>query len=95
MVANLHKDLSVEVLAQRAGLGVRHFTRRFSAVFNVPPATYVEQMRLDESRTRLFAAGQTVDSVAASVGYASADSFRRAFERRFGIAPSLYVKRFS
>ncbi len=95
MVANLHKDLSVEVLAQRAGLGVRHFTRRFSAVFNVPPATYVEQMRLDEARTRLFAAGQTVDSVAASVGYASADSFRRAFERRFGIAPSLYVKRFS
>jgi transcriptional regulator GlxA family with amidase domain len=76
-------------------LGVRHFSRRFNAVFNTPPARFVEQMRLEESRKRLFAAGHTVDSVAASVGYASADSFRRAFERRFGIAPSLYVKRFS
>ncbi|MBV9421117.1 MAG: helix-turn-helix domain-containing protein, partial [Alphaproteobacteria bacterium] len=46
-------------------------------------------------RKRLGAPNQTVDSVAASVGYASADSFRRAFERRFGIAPSLYGRRFA
>ena len=94
IVANLNKNLSVEVLAERAALGVRHFSRRFRAVFDVPPAAFVENMRLDESRKRLFAAGQTLESVATSVGYASADSFRRAFERRFGIAPSLYVKRF-
>jgi transcriptional regulator GlxA family with amidase domain len=95
IVANLDEDLSVEVLAKRAGLGVRHFSRRFTAVFNVAPATCVEQMRLDESRKRLVASRRTVDSVAASVGYANADSFRRAFVRRFGIAPSLYRQRFS
>jgi transcriptional regulator GlxA family with amidase domain len=94
IVANLDKDLSIEVLAERAGLGVRHFSRRFTAVFNVPPAAYVEQMRLDESRRRLVAAERTIDRVAASVGYASADSFRRAFVRRFGISPNLYVERF-
>jgi transcriptional regulator GlxA family with amidase domain len=32
--------------------------------------------------------------IAASVGYQSADSFRRAFQRRFGIAPSRYIERF-
>jgi transcriptional regulator GlxA family with amidase domain len=95
IVANLSKDLSVEVLADRARLGVRHFSRRFLAVFGVPPAAYVERMRLDESRRRLFTSERTIDNVAASVGYASADSFRRAFERRYGIAPSVYVKRFS
>jgi transcriptional regulator GlxA family with amidase domain len=94
IVTNLHKDLSVEVLAERAGLSVRQFCRRFAAVFNVPPGAYVEQMRLDESRKRLFAAERTVESVAASVGFASADSFRRAFVRRFGIAPSQFAKRF-
>lgn len=92
IVANLSKDLSVEVLADRAGLGVRHFSRRFRAVFGVPPATYVEQIRLDVSRDRLVASGRTIDNVATSVGYVSADSFRRAFERRFGITPSLYAK---
>lgn len=94
MVANLKKDLSVEVLAARAHLGARHFSRRFAQVFGMTPAAYVEQLRLDEARKRLGAPGQTVDSVAASVGYASADSFRRAFERRFGLAPSQYRKQF-
>lgn len=93
IVSNLSKDLSVEVLADRAGLGVRHFSRRFRAVFGMSPATYVELLRLDESRRRLSTSRRTVDSVAASVGYRSADVFRRAFQRRFGIAPSLYVER--
>ncbi|HXC57077.1 MAG TPA: GlxA family transcriptional regulator [Rhizomicrobium sp.] len=95
MVANLKKDLSIEILAAHAGFGARHFSRRFTVVFGLPPAAYVEQLRLDEARKRLGAPHQTVDSVAASVGYASADSFRRAFERRFGIAPSLYRGRFA
>jgi transcriptional regulator GlxA family with amidase domain len=95
MATNLEADLTVEALASRAGLGMRHFSRRFTQVFGSSPAAYVEQLRLDESRSRLGAPNQTVDSVAASVGYASADSFRRAFERRFGVAPSLYRDRFS
>jgi transcriptional regulator GlxA family with amidase domain len=94
IVTNLDKDLSVEALAGRAGLSVRQFRRRFTAVFSVPPGTYVEQIRLDESRKRLFAAERTVESVAISVGFASADSFRRAFVRRFGVAPSHFAKRF-
>jgi transcriptional regulator GlxA family with amidase domain len=95
MVGNLRKDLSVEILAARAGLGARHFSRRFAQVFGMPPAAYVEQLRLDEARKRLGQPNQTVDSVAASVGYASADSFRRAFERRFGVPPSQYRGRFA
>jgi transcriptional regulator GlxA family with amidase domain len=95
IAANLGKDLSVQVLADRVGLGVRHFSRRFRAVFGMPPAAYVELVRLDESRRRISTSGRTVDSVAASVGYESADTFRRAFERRFGIAPTLYRERFT
>jgi transcriptional regulator GlxA family with amidase domain len=95
LVSNLKKDLSVEVMAERVGLGARHFSRKFKTVFGSAPADYVEVLRLDESRKRLGAPNQTVDSVAASVGYASADAYRRAFERRFGVAPSLYKKKFA
>jgi transcriptional regulator GlxA family with amidase domain len=94
LVSNLKKDLSVEMMAERVGLGERHFSRRFKSVFGTAPADYVEALRLDESRKRLGAPNQTIDSVAASVGYASADAYRRAFERRFGVAPSLYKKKF-
>lgn len=94
MIGNLQEDLSVNALADRAGMSARHFSRVFTATFGLPPAEYVERLRLDEARRRLPSPHQTVDSVAASVGYASADTFRRAFERRFGIAPSLYRERF-
>ena len=94
MLRNLKKDLSVEILAARVNLGGRHFSRRFKSVFGLPPAEYVERLRLDEARKLLPARRQTVENVAALVGYASADSFRRAFERRFGVAPSVYEQRF-
>jgi transcriptional regulator GlxA family with amidase domain len=95
MLRNLHNDLSVETLAQRARLSPRQFSRRFKAAFGTSPGDYVERLRLDEARRRLPAGGQTVESIAVSVGYASDDAFRRAFERHFGVVPSAYRQQFS
>jgi len=76
-------------------LSPRHFSRRFKDAFGSPPAAFVEGLRLSEARERLTLPDQTIESVADSVGFKSADAFRRAFERRFGIAPSNYRKNFA
>jgi len=88
------RDLSIPVLAERARLSPRHFSRRFHETFGCTPAQFVDGLRLTAARERLTAPGRTVDSVAASVGFASADVFRRRFRRRFGVAPSNYRERF-
>jgi transcriptional regulator GlxA family with amidase domain len=93
--SNLRENLSVDRLADRAGICPRHFTRRFRQAFGVPPAAFVERLRLDEARRRLTNRQHSVEAVAASVGYRSSDAFRRAFERRFGVAPSTYRLRFT
>jgi transcriptional regulator GlxA family with amidase domain len=95
IAAHLGADLSVDALAGRVGLGPRQFTRRFGQVFRDSPAQLVETLRLDTARARLTATGATIDAIAASVGFASSDAFRRAFERRFGLAPSEYRARFT
>jgi len=92
---HLQQDLSAESLANRACLSPRHFSRRFKDAFGSPPAAFVEGLRLSEARERLTLPDQTIESVADSVGFKSADAFRRAFERRFGIAPSNYRKNFA
>ena len=51
-------------------------------------------MRLSEARRRLLLPRNSVDSVAASVGFTSAASFRRAFDRRFGVTPRAFRARF-
>jgi transcriptional regulator GlxA family with amidase domain len=92
--SHLRQDLSVEILAARDNLCVRHFSRRFRKVFGLPPAEFVQNVRLDEARQRLSSRNNSVRMIADSVGFTSADSFRRAFERRFGISPTAYRGRF-
>jgi AraC-like DNA-binding protein len=62
----------------------------FKQVFNCTPADFVEEVRLSEARRRLLGLRATVESIAESVGFNSSDSFRRAFERRVGLTPSLF-----
>jgi len=92
---HLNEDLSVDVLAGKACLCPRHFSRRFKAEFGTSPADYVERLRLDEARRRLSNGDNSVENVGLSVGFKSADVFRRAFERRLEVSPSDYRRRFS
>ncbi len=94
MRRHLRQDLSVDVLADRAGLSPRHFSRKFLAAYHTSPAACVESLRLDEARRRLSSGNHRIERVAESVGFQSADAFRRAFERRFSITPSSYRHRF-
>jgi transcriptional regulator GlxA family with amidase domain len=94
MNGHLHHDLSVEALADKSCISARHFSRRFKDMFGMTPAAFVEDLRLGEARQRLTMPNQNIESVAASVGFKSADVFRRAFDRRYGITPSSYQKRF-
>ena len=91
---HLHQDLSVEVLADRMHLSARHFSRRFKDAFHLTPGDFIENLRLDEARQRLSNLQTSIEGVADSVGFGSADTFRRAFERRFGIPPSVFRGRF-
>ncbi len=94
IVAHLHDDLSVEALAEKVCLCPRHFSRTFKSVFETTPAEFVEQLRLGEARRRLLAPKTTIKNVAVSVGFKSADAFRRAFERHLGLTPSNFRARF-
>lgn len=91
---NLAEDLSVERLAEKANVCSRHFARLFRQSFGSSPADFVERLRLGEARRLLGERGSRVEQVAAAVGFASTDAFRRAFERRLGLSPSQYRGRF-
>jgi len=92
---HLRDDLSVDALAHRACLSVRQFSRAFKERFDLTPAAFVEEARLTEACRRLAARRTSIEAVARSVGYASDDAFRRAFERRFGVSPRHYRSRFN
>ncbi len=90
IAAHLNDNLSVEMLAERACLCPRHFSRLFKRFYNTTPASFVERIRLEEARRCLSNSRHSIASVASAVGFGSADSFRRAFERRHGMSPAAY-----
>lgn len=94
IASNPGSDLTVTALARRACLSPRQFVRRFKNAFGQPPGTFVQDHRLDEARRRLVAANLSIDAIAASVGFKSADAFSRAFRHRFRITPGRYRRGF-
>src|SRR6184192_2288427 len=95
IMRNLHEDLSVNALARRACMSSSHFNRAFKSVFGSTPAEFVETLRVNEAKRRLCVPKRTLDTIAASVGFSDAQTFRRAFERRFGAKPRRYLTKFN
>jgi len=95
IMRNLHEDLSINTLARRACMSPSHFNRAFKSVFGSAPGEFVETLRINEAKRRLSVPKRTLETIAASVGFADAQTFRRAFERRLGAKPRSYLKNFN
>ena len=94
IVDNLSGDLSVGRLAAQAGMSPRNFARAFARDAGQTPARFVESARLEAARRRLEQGGDGVESIAAAVGFGSAEIMRRAFVRNLGVSPNHYRGRF-
>jgi transcriptional regulator GlxA family with amidase domain len=87
-------DHRVPVLAAGAAMSVRHFTRVFTAEVGETPGRFVEQVRLEAARRDLETTNDTLDIIAARCGFGTAETLRRVFHRRLGVAPDSYRRRF-
>jgi transcriptional regulator GlxA family with amidase domain len=93
---HLAKDLSVEALANVAGMSPRSFARLFSArPDKLTPAKLVESVRIEAAARALCGTADPVKRIAATCGFGDEERMRRAFLRTLGVAPSEYRARFA
>lgn len=81
-------------LASLAGLSPRHLQRRFTREVGLPPAAYVERVRIEAAQHALADRDDPVEAIARRYGFGTAETLRRSFHRLVGIAPSDYRARF-
>jgi transcriptional regulator GlxA family with amidase domain len=86
---------SIGDLARRAAMSPRHFTRVFTDEVGEAPGHYVERIRTEAARRQLEETDDTVVAIAARCGFGTAETMRRNFIRRVGIAPDQYRKAFA
>jgi transcriptional regulator GlxA family with amidase domain len=84
---HLDAPLTVEDLAERAGMSSRHFARAFMAETGTTPSKAVERLRIEVARQRVQASSEPIEGVALSTGFRDPERMRRAFIRAFGQPP--------
>jgi transcriptional regulator GlxA family with amidase domain len=84
---HLDAPLTVEHLAERAGMSSRHFTRAFVAETGTTPFKAVERLRIEVARQRVQSSSEAIERVAHSTGFRDPERMRRAFIRAFGQPP--------
>ena len=85
--AKLGQPLSVERMAEMAGMSPRQFSRVFQAETGCTPAKAVERLRVEAARLRVEQGADKLDRIARDTGFIDADSMRRAFVRSTGHPP--------
>ncbi len=95
MTGRLTGDLSLPVLAQKAGMSERTFSRRYAQATGVTPARAVERLRVEAARRLLADTNLPVKRVAERCGFGSEETLRRSFLRLLVTTPQDYRARFS
>lgn len=85
---HLDDQVSLADLASIAGYSPHHFHRIFRAVVGEAPKEYVRRLRLELAVRRLKTTPDDVLDIALASGFATHETFTRAFVHRFGISPS-------
>jgi transcriptional regulator GlxA family with amidase domain len=85
--AHYAEPLQVEALAKRVNMSASALHAHFRAVAALSPIQYQKRLRLQEARRLLLAGATSAETVAYTVGYASASQFSREYARLFGQPP--------
>jgi transcriptional regulator GlxA family with amidase domain len=94
VLENLSGDLSVDLLAERAGMSTRNFARVFRQDVKFTPAGFVKTARIDAARRMLADTKTPVQRVARACGFGNLNTMRRVFISNLGVTPLDYRKSF-
>ena len=90
VMEHIGEPLTVERLAQVAGMSARSFARAFVQLAGLTPHEFVERARVDAARNALESSDAPLKTVAWECGFGTADRMRIVFVRRLGVSPNDY-----
>jgi AraC family transcriptional regulator len=91
--AHPDRPLTLETMAEEAGLSPYHFLRTFERQTGVTPHQYILRARLREAAIRLSTRTGKILDIALDCGFGDVSNFNRAFRAEFGVNPRAYQQR--
>lgn len=89
---NLSGNLTIQEVSEYVGYSSAHFSVRFKQECGITFSDYVMESRIEKAKDLLRNTRETIESVAAAVGYSDVKSFTKNFKKYTAVKPSQYRK---
>lgn len=86
------EDLSIQQLADNAGVTPQHLCRVFREVMHRSPGQHITQRRIQAAQELMLTSSLSLAEIAGQTGFASPGYFSTVFRSNVGISPSEYRK---
>jgi AraC-like DNA-binding protein len=89
---NIKSPISLQHLADIAGLTPTYFSNLFTKLMGDSPIQYINKRRIENAQLLLLSSNEPLDNIARQVGINDVFYFSRIFKKITGISPSAYRK---
>jgi AraC family transcriptional regulator len=89
---NLHREITIQALAQRANLSISALAHSFKKVMGISPYQYIINQRLERAK-RLLLDGDAdlpISIICQMCGFSNTSVFTTRFRQKYGISPAKY-----
>jgi AraC-like DNA-binding protein len=90
---NLHKPISIDVLAETCFLTKDHFIRLFKKNMGCTPGKYINEKKIEKAQRMMLTQDITIKDLAYSLGFENNSYFNRFFKKMTGENPGSHKKK--
>jgi AraC family transcriptional regulator of arabinose operon len=87
---NLHREVTLEEMAEHAGLSASHFSFLFKQQTGYSPINYFIHLKVQRACTLLSLTPKSIHEIAYEIGYSDPYYFSRLFKKTMGVSPQHY-----
>ena len=93
MMEHFHRNLSMEEVAQHAGISLRTLHYLFQRQLQRSPGQHLLRIRMDRACELVKKGNEKMGEIAEQCGFLTLRNFHRSFVKEFGIPPAAFRKR--
>lgn len=92
MTTHYHEPLSLESIAEHAGLSKYYFTNKFQKYMKTTPIQFLTKRRIQKAMELLLTTNKTIQEIAMETSYDNANYFSKVFKKTIGISADSFRK---
>lgn len=84
------ESLTLEEIAARSNISVRHLNRIFQSYYQTTPISYLQRLRLERACMLLRQSGLPITKISYECGFNDSNYFTRKFSKTYGLSPKAF-----